>query len=248
VRDPASGWLQVSSVEFFLLWTAMGLGEPPVPLEVSHLGRTPPARAELTAAASRALAARDLGTVHEPARDVALVMRQLAAGEVTLDLRVLGQGSPLLGYATAGGRGAAAAARVDGEIRMGAVRPAAVAAALLDSLPALPAGSGRPANIAVADYDAACAEAERDGVTGFVRVLHAAGVRQPEASMLAQALTTRTGGGQLGVTGRSRALVTWLDAEDGRYALRHHGAWLTVTPADLPRLTSMAEEMLADVR
>jgi hypothetical protein len=248
VRDPVSGWLQVSSIEFFLIWTAMGLGEPPVPLEVSHVGRTQRARADLVEEASRALAARDLGTVHEPARDVALVLRGLARGGSTLDLRVLGQGSPLLGYATAGDGGAAVAARVDGEIRMGSVRPAAVAAALLDSLPALPAGSGRPANIAVADYDAACVEAEREGVNGFVRALHAAGVHQPEASMLAHALTTRTGGGQLGVTGRSRALVTWLDAEDGRYALRQHGAWLTVTPTDLPRLASMAEEMLADVR
>lgn len=248
MRDPSSGWIQLSSAEFFLVWTALGLGEPPVPLEVTHIGRTSASRAVMAEQASHALAARDLGTVHQPARDLAAVLRQLAGGGVTLDLRVLGQGSPLVGYATAGDRGAAAAARVDGEIRLGSVRPGGVAASLLGSLPPVPAGTGRPANIPVTDYENACAEAERDGVTGFLRVLHEAGVRQPDVSVLAQTLSTRRGGGQLGVSGRARALVTWLDGDDGRYALRRHGAWLTVTPTDLSRLTSMAEEMLADAR
>jgi hypothetical protein len=251
MRDQASGWVQLSSTEFFLLWTTLGLGEPPVPLEVTHIGRTRESRAELAEEASRALTARDLGTVHEPARDVAVILHQLSAGRLTVDLRVLGQGSPLVGYAAAGERGAAVAARVDGEIRLGSVRGTAVASSLLASLPAMPAGTGRPANIPVTDYENACAEARRDGVTGFTRVLHDAGVRQQEVSVLAQALTTRRGGGQLGASYRgSRApgLLTWLDAEDGRYALRRHGPWLTVTPADLARLTSMAEEMLSDLR
>jgi EspG family len=251
VRDQASGWIQLSSTEFFLLWTAMGLGEPPVPLEVTHIGRTSQSRAQMAEEASEALEARALGTVHQPARDVALVLRQLAAAGLTLDLRVLGEGSPLVGYATAGDRGAAAAARVDGEIRLGSVRPTAVASSLLASLPPMRPGTGRPANIPVADYENACAEAAREGVTGFTRVLHDAGVRQQEVSVLAQALTTRRGGGQLGASykgARAPGLLTWLDAEDGRYALRRHGAWLTVTPADLPRLTEMAEEMLSDLR
>lgn len=251
MRDPASGWIQVSSSEFFLLWTAMGLGEPPVPLEVRHIGRTRESRAAMAEEASATLAARDLGTVHEPARDLAGILRQLAAGQLTLDLRVLGEGSPLVGYATSGDRGGAVAARVDGEIRLGSVRSSAAASALLASLPPMPAGSGRPANIPVTDYENACAEAEREGVTGFTRVLHEAGVRPPEASLLAHALTTRRGGGQLGAAyrgTRAPGVLTWLDAEDGRYALRRHGTWLTVTPADLPRLTTMAEEMLDDLR
>jgi hypothetical protein len=102
--------------------------------------------------------------------------------------------------------------------------------------------------VRVADYTAACAEAEDDGVSAFVRVLHDAGVRPAEASTLAQALTSRSGGGQLGVSGRSRGVVNWLDTDDGRYALRRNGEWITITAADTSRLTSMAEEMLADFR
>ena len=251
MRDPASGWLQLSSAEFFLLWTAMGLGEPPTPLEITHIGRTRESRAAMTAEASRALTDRDLGTVEDPARDVAGVLQTLAGGTVTMDLRVLGPGSPLVGYAAADSRRAAVAARVDGEIRLGAVRTNALAGALLDSLPPMTAGAGRPANVSVADFERACAEGERDGVSGFVRVLHEAGLRAPEASAFARALTTRRGGGQLGASSRGHrapGVVSWVDADDGRYALRRHGAWVTVTPVDLPRLTTMADELLADVR
>lgn len=247
MRDPASGWIQLSSVEFFLLWTAMGLGEPPTALEITHLGRTRESRAVMVDEASGALAARDLGTVHNPARDLAGMLDTLATGQVTLDLRVLGPGSPLVGYAAANAQSAAVAARVDGEIRLGAVRSSAVAGSLLGSLPPMPAGTGRPANVSVADYERACAEGERDGVSGFVHVLHEAGLRPADASVFATALTSRRGGGQLGVSSRgvrSSSMVSWLDTDDGRYALRRHGGWVTVTPVDLPRLTGMAEEML----
>lgn len=252
MRDPGSGWIQLSSAEFFLLWTGMGLGEPPIPLEVGHIGRTRESRAAMTQSASAALAYRDLGTVDEPARDLAGILRTLAAGPtgVTIDLRVLGQGSPLVGAAAAAGGSAAVAARVDGEIRLGAVRPSALCGSLLGSLPPLAAGTNRPANVGAADYAHACVEGERDGVGGFVRVLHQAGLRPADASAFATALTTRRGGGQLGASRggqRAASVVSWLDTDDGRYALRRHGEWITLTPADLPRLTAMADELLAEL-
>lgn len=253
MRDPASGWIQLSSAEFFLLWSGMGLGEPPVALEVGHIGRTRESRAAMTESASATLAYRDLGTVTEPARDLAGILRTLAAGPaggVTIDLRVLGQGSPMVGAAAAAGGSAAVAARVDGEIRLGTVRPNALCGSLLGSLPPLPAGTGRPANVGTADYAAACAEGDRDGVGGFVRVLHQAGLRPADANAFAAALTSRRGGGQLGASrGRRRAanLVSWLDTDDGRYALRRHGEWITLTPVDLPRLTAMADELLDEL-
>jgi hypothetical protein len=245
VRDPGSGWIQLSTVECYLLWSARG--EPPEVLDLLHVGRTPARRAELVEEASRALAARDLGTVAEPARDLAAMLRSLGAADVSLDMRVYGTGEPLFAFAGAGPAGAAVAARVGDEVRLGAVRATALAPSLLSSLTALPAATARPANVRVADYTAACAEGAADGVSAFVRVLHAAGVRPAEASTLAQALTSRSGGGQLGVSGRARGVVNWLDTADGRYALRRNGEWITITPADTPRLTSMAEEMLADM-
>lgn len=257
MRDPRSGWIQLSSAEFFLIWTAIGLGErlPPV-LDIEHLGRTPARRAEYVAAASATLKDRDLGTVAAPAPDLERVLRVLADPEVSLDLRAYGQGAPLYGFAAAGGNGAAVAARVGGEVRLGMVRDTALAEALLGSLPAESPGSGRPANVSVVDYERACQEGVEDGVSGFLRVLHDAGVRPPEASTVAQALVTRRGGGQLGASARGRhgrtirtpSIVSWLDTAEGRYALRRHGEWISITPVDLPRLASMADEMLETVR
>lgn len=249
MRDPGSGWIQLDVVEFYLLWSTLDLGETPEVLDVLHVGRIPARRAELVEQASTALAARDLGTVTTPARDLAGMLRSLGNGTVALDMRVYGSGAPLFAHAAAGPNGAAVAARVGDEVRLGAVRATALASSLLGSLSPLPAAPARPANVSLADYTQACEEGATEGVSGFVRSLHAAGVRAVEASTLAQALTTRAGGGQLGATGRRRtpSVINWLDTPEGRYALRRNGDWLTVTPADTPRLTAMAEEMLADV-
>ena len=249
MRDPASGWIQLSAVELYLLWTTMGLGETPAVLDLVHVGRTPARRAELVEETSDALAARDLGTVTQPARDVAAMVRALGTATASLDMRVYGEGTPLFAFAGAGPSGAAVAARVGDEVRVGTVRPTALASSLLGSLTGLPAGPGRPVNVNAADYATACQEGAFDGASGFSRALHAAGLRTTDVNTLLSALTTRRGGGQLGATGRVRAhsVVNWLDTPEGRYALRRGGDWITVTPADTARLTTMAEEMLADV-
>jgi hypothetical protein len=249
VRDPASGWIQLSTVELYLLWSTMGMGETPEVLDLVHVGRTPARRAELVEEASEELVARDLGTVTRPARDLAGMVRALGTCTSSLDMRVFGAGTPLFAFAGAGPSGAAVAARVGDEVRLGTVRPTALASSLLGSLTQLPAALGSPVNVSAEDYEAACVEGEFDGASGFARALHAAGVRHADVSVLAHALTSRIGGGQLGATGRVRTygVMSWLDTPDGRYALRRNGEWITVTPADTPRLTSMAEEMLADV-
>lgn len=248
MRDPDSGWIQLSAVELFLLWSGMGLGEPPDVLEVAHVGRTPARRAELSDEASRSLADRDLGTVGRPARDLAGFLRTLAAAEVSLDVRVHGDGMPLFGFAGSAGRNGAAVARVGDEVRIGPVTPGRLAGPLLGSLTPLPAGTERPANVRAADFAAACAEGERDGTPAFTAVLRHAGVRPADINAVSRVLTAGGGGGQLGASGRGRRTVSWVDTPDGRYALRPNGTWVTITPVDLPRLSAMAEEMLDEVR
>lgn len=251
MRDPDTGWVQLSDVEFTVLWSALGLGEPPVALRLTRLGRTARRRAQLAAEVSRALDARGLGTLERPARDLGILLRLLAAPEVSLDLWVEGDGEPLAGIAAADRRGAAAVAKVGDEIRLGPVQRERLAASLLNSLSPIPAGPGRPANIGFADYQRACAEGERDGHSGFLAVLGQSGLRQPEITTITKAITGRVAGGRLGATGRAgRApvVVTWLDTAEGRYVLRRNGSWLTVTPADPARLSAIAEDLLADAR
>jgi ESX secretion-associated protein EspG len=254
MRDPDSGWLQLSSTEFVVLWQALGFGDLPAVLELDRLGRTRKSAQEHAEHVSAALQSRELGTVARPARDVALTLRTIAEYTTCADLVVHGDGVPLRGLAATGRGGAAALAKVGDEIRMGSVPSHRMIEALLDSLSPLPGGPGRPVNVGIAEYRAACEEGERDGVTGFVRALQAGGLRDVDASTLAKAVTRRRAGGQLGASARTprehRAgtVLNWLDTDDGRYAVQLRAGWLTITPVDAARLVRMAGELVDEVR
>jgi hypothetical protein len=243
VRDPRSGWIQLSAAEFVLLWSAMRLGPIPLALGIPNIGRTTHSRAELADEASLTLSSRDLGTVPEPARDLALVMRQLAAAQTLVDLTVDGQESSLAAIGSITPRGNAVAARVSDEVRIGPVERMSVS--LLDAVVPLPAGPGSSVNIRVADYEDACSEGAYDGISGFVRVLAHAGIRPADATMVARAITDRLGGGRLGVSqGRDRSSMSWVDTPDGRYVLRSVNGWVSVVPVDPHRLNVMVDEMV----
>jgi ESX secretion-associated protein EspG len=243
VRDPRSGWIQLSAAEFVLLWTALDLGPMPLALGIPAIGRTSATRAALAEEASATLAERELGTVRASARDLAIVLRQLAAHQTLVDLTVDGQESSLAAIGSVTGRGNAVAARVGDEVRIGPVERVTIA--LLDAVVPLPPGPGSSVNMRIADYEAACAQGVYDGVSGFVGELTRAGVRQADATMVARALTDRLGGGRLGVTrGRDRSSLSWVDTPDGRYMLRNAGGWVSVVPVDPHRLSVVADEMV----
>jgi hypothetical protein len=221
----------------------MRLGPVPLALGIPNIGRTTRSRAELADEASLTLSSRELGTVQEPARDLALVLRQLASAQVLVDMTVDGQESSLAAIGSITPRGNAVAARVSDEVRIGPVERVAVS--LLDAVIPLPAGPGSSVNIRVADYEDACAEGVHDGISGFVRVLAHAGIRQADATMVARAITDRLGGGRLGVShGRDRFSMSWVDTPDGRYVLRSVNGWVSVVPVDPHRLSVMADEMV----
>ncbi|SFQ43173.1 EspG family protein [Amycolatopsis arida] len=90
MRDPDSGWIRPHVGELFLLWTELGLGSPPAVLDVPPIGRTPAVPAELVRSAGAALAGRGLGTVVEPNRDLAALLRRVADAEVRIDLHAEG--------------------------------------------------------------------------------------------------------------------------------------------------------------
>lgn len=255
MRDPESGWIRLHPAEFFLIWSALDLGEVPAGLGIPHIGRTPAGRARLVESASHSLAERDLGTVAEPARDLATMLRALARPELALDLHVEGDGFAFHSVSADGPLGAVSAGVAEEELRIGSVRRPIMVMTMFDALAPAPAGKGNPANVRVEDYLAACAAGERDGVEGFKDVLQAARVRPAEIHALARALTQRTGGGQFGASVLSRSgrwtrtptTVNWVDTPDGRYALQRNHDWVTVTPVDPARLRGMAEELVADL-
>ncbi|WP_415830182.1 ESX secretion-associated protein EspG, partial [Kibdelosporangium persicum] len=121
MRDPRSGWIQLSAAEFVLLWTALGFGPVPLALGIPAIGRTTRSRKVLMDEASATLVARDLGTVQAPARDVVGVLRLLAEHHTLVDMTVDGQDSSLAAIGASGPRGHAVAARVSDEVRVGPV-------------------------------------------------------------------------------------------------------------------------------
>ncbi|WP_165777508.1 ESX secretion-associated protein EspG [Amycolatopsis antarctica] len=251
MRDPDTGAVHLHLGEFFLLWTALDLGELPVVLEVPHAGRTDSARAELIAEADGTLAARGLGTVADPARDLAGLLRTLDTSEVTVEL----EHAPLRRFAVAGPLGAAVATVEGTVVHLAPVRATALTDTVLAALPDTGAGPGGPANVHAEDYERAVEALEHEGVDGFTDALHRAGVRAAEVNTLVRAVCHRTGGGSIAASVRTRggrrartpAPVHWADTPEGRYALRRNGGWLTVTPADPARLRTMAAEMVADL-
>lgn len=257
MRDPGSGWMiRLSAAEFSLLWASLGLGALPGVLGIPHLGRTESRLGELNGRASQTLAERGLGTVDHPAADLAGQLWLIADHQIAIDLVTEDPGSSVRVLAVAGGRDAAAVARVGDDVRLGPIAQDHLLGALLDVVVPRPAGPGRPTNVSTADFDAACADGDRFGLPAFLDVLHHAGLRPSDATTMSRALTERRGGGRLGATARDHAgretrtlsTINWLDAENGRYVLRRNGAWVTFTPADMARLTGMAREMLADTR
>jgi hypothetical protein len=108
-------------------------------------------------------------------------------------------------------------------------------------------------NVRWEDYVRAGKAGEQDGKQAFLDVLRDAGIREPEAHTLLRIVTSRIGGGELGLTARNRdgvprptgRSVSWLDTREGRYLLRKSDGWLVLAPADASRLTSAVDELLA---
>jgi len=243
---------RLSAPEFFLLWQAVHREAHPVPLGTRHYGHTQQERARLVEAASRDLFARGLGTVQRPDEELHGVLRGLAEFEVGLEVVFTRNGEQARGLATAAWHGAFAG-RVGEQVQVTGFRPTALAARTVSTLPPARPGSGRSVNVRWDDYLAAGEAGVADGTEGFLDALRAAGLHEPEANTLMRAVTTRSGGGQVGVIARNRAgylhptgaAISWLDTADGRYLVRRHGAWLVVAPADAQRLTSAVEDLVA---
>lgn len=255
MRNEQSGWIELHAVEFTLLWRELGFGDLPEWLGIPPFGRTRAIRDAWQGAASRALANRGLGTVTQPADDLAWLLQAVEQGQHMLELQVDTSITALRGLGATGPHGTAAVARVQTQVRIGPVHPEQLVGTMLGVSQPLGAGSGMSANLPVADFERACAAGVLEGQDGFVDVLQRHGVRREEALTLARALTTRVAGGRLGARGldrdghwhRAPATVAWLDTEGGRYAVRSDGEWISLTPADPVRLLTMAQEMSAAV-
>lgn len=238
--------------EFILVWTQLGLGEPPTVLAVEHLGRTAQARAEYMDAAGRAMAQRGLGTVDRPDRRLAELLRKVTDAPLRVELIVEDPRYTARAVAVTQGIESVALMRYGTEVRVIALHPDELTEVLFQSLRPMGAGPGQASNVQVRDYERACVAGEEHGRHGFEAALQTAGVRGGEAATITHAIGDRAGGGRLtamsahdgGPWQRADAPLSWVDTADGRYALRRNAGWLTVTPVEHDRLIKMAAELL----
>ncbi len=242
----------VSSQEFFLLWEAVHGEDRTVPLGTPHFGATRAARQRLVEESSRTLHARRLGTVQRPDPDLRALISGLGEFDRALEIAYF-KGAELARGIACAGWGGAFAARVNGEVHLYSFRPTSLASATVSSLPGLAPGTGRAVNVRWDDYVRAGRAGEQEGKQAFLEVLRDAGIREPEAHTLLRLVTSRIGGGELGLTARNRdgvprptgRSVSWLDTREGRYLLRRQNDWLVLAPTDAVRLTNAVDELLA---
>jgi hypothetical protein len=104
------------------------------------------------------------------------------------------------------------------------------------------------------DFERACAAGERDGTEAFLDSLQESGIRTPEARTVLRAVVGRLADGEVEIGRRHRdgstlppmEGVRWLDTEEGRYAVRQRGEWITIIPVDVPKLAALLDEALED--
>ncbi|MGI5503638.1 ESX secretion-associated protein EspG [Lentzea sp. CA-135723] len=242
----------VSSQEFFLLWQAVHGEDRVVPLGTPHVGATRAARQRLVEQSSQTLSARRLGTIQRPDPDLRALVAGLGEFDRALEIAYF-KGTELARGIACAGWGGAFAARVNDQVHLYPFHPTALASATVSSLPGLAPGTGRSVNVRWDDYVRAGQAGEQEGKQAFLEILRDAGIREPEAQNLMRIVTSRIGGGELGLTARNRdgvprptgRSVSWLDTREGRYLLRKQDGWLVLAPADASRLTSAVDELIA---
>lgn len=242
--------------EFFLLWFAHHkLKDLPSFLGVNPVGRSRAKRAEHTAAASATLAKRNLGTIENPAADLRVIVELLANAPIRIEFGRTGPEAAVWTLAAIRDAWAAVATRTDMEIRLRTCRAPGMVTNLIENLPPRQPGTGTSANAPAVYFQHACEAAAARGPWAFREALDDAGVHQRDIPTLTRAVEDSSGGGMLAAIQRddtdtwrhAPVQISWRDTATGRYAIRQDDAWVTVTPTDTARLSSMAGHVLEHV-
>lgn len=238
----------LSAAEFDLVWSSLGFGTIPYPLQVPSLGATMEQRSDLTAEAFRALAGRGLAAKHELAPRLVDLLRLLVDNDTSVDL-IGHREQPIRALAAVTRRNGVLAELAGNELRLTEIRPTALAMSAVGVLPPGEPGQQRAISVPADALAKALEEDEDDPFGGDVEedvALVKAGLSPQDAATVLELANTRRAGGQFGVsrgTRRATTLVTWFDTHQGRYLMVSAGSWLSIAPADNKRI----EHRLADV-
>nr|WP_042190863.1 ESX secretion-associated protein EspG [Kibdelosporangium sp. MJ126-NF4]CEL19648.1 hypothetical protein [Kibdelosporangium sp. MJ126-NF4]CTQ94552.1 hypothetical protein [Kibdelosporangium sp. MJ126-NF4] len=230
------------------LWEDLRLGSIPFPLEVRSHGETIEERMRIKAAVYSDLEARGLARsrrIEPELEDTLTLLARPAICVDTVAMLDMRDRKSVKAMAVATGRQAMLVVQRDLKISFTPIRETALAASIVEILPHVKAAPGQPMTVPV---DALSGGSHRRP--------------DPEHRMITQRLQTVMQrpvlrAGQFGVTVRDRQGRTtrlpgigWFDTDAGRYmnlVRQAHGteAWVTLTPADNPRIAHrISEELL----
>ena len=241
----------LSLTEFDVVWRTLGLGAPPVVLQLPSPGRTHTERRRVEAQVWTALRERGLVDVAGPEPGLDRFLRLLAAPSRRVEVRAWGALTVRAALADAGDHGVLARRHDEAVVLETCTSiPGAVVGLLASS----PAGPGQAATVPGAQLEAAL---RRPSGAGLRADLVDRGVDREQAGLMARMLHGIDGRAQIavlvpdrwGVLHRSGGLVEVLDAPRGRYLLtRTRSAdgtsWTSVAPVDDRRLRQRLAELL----
>jgi hypothetical protein len=248
--------IELSRLEFDVVWQHLGLGAFPTVFRMLGHGRTETERLRLVDLAWQSLRAKGLGRHGDPHPMLAELLTVLSRPEREVDAR-MNHGESVV-RALAGARDEFAAIGVlrAGAFHLSEITPGGLSRAVVALLPEHPAGSGTSVTMPSGLFTAACAASGDDPVR-LGAALAERGVREPDAGQLARALSDITGAGQFGAARldrlgrRMRAdhVVGFVDSASGRYLLEARPSaageqWTTIAPTDPIRLAGQIDRLL----
>jgi hypothetical protein len=230
------------------------------PLDVPSNGRTMEERAEIRAKAVPGMVDGGLMVDGEISPELADMLRVLAEPQRLVDLIGFVRG-PLRAVAALGATGAVLATVDEGGLEVRPIRDTALVSSIVGLLPQVPAGTGqsmsvplevlKTASVAPDPEDFSADPFGNDEEMTETDLLVREGVSYSDAAALTELATTRTGGGQFGVSVASRpgarltraqSMVTWFDTPRGRYLMFSDGAWVSLAPGGPDRIAWRIEE------
>lgn len=248
--------LNITALEFDVLWEHLALDAMPLVLRVPSPGRTDAERARYVRHAWDSLERRGLGRPVELDPKLARLLFLLRRPEREIDGRMW-VGHHLRVFVAATADEAVLATMTGSQLSLRPADATGLPRYALSVLPPAPAGPGQSVTLRTADFEAAAHEATDQGK--FAGALRARGVRTADAEALADMIGDVINQGQLGSAVRDKwgrrvraeRVISFFDTKDGRYLqIRRqdegHEAWTTVSPADsrrmLQHLTTLHDE------
>lgn len=245
----------LSPLEFDVVWSHLQLGPFPTVYRLLGHGETYEERDRLVAVAWDRLESRGLGGPTSLDRDLADLLRVLAAPRHEVDLRMNAQTGVVRALAGAVGDDAVVGVLRGGEFELSTTTPGSIVTALTALLPDHPHGHGPSVTLASTTFDAACKAAPDGSPKKLREALLERGMRPADAGQLAEALTDVSAMGQLGAAmldgwGRRRRgshVVAFVDSATGRYLLEAKPSngeqWTTIAPTDASRIAGQVERL-----